>query len=107
MGFYGDIVIALPQIVGFLASIGILLLMLNAWQRTRNQGFVWLAVATTLGELHFISMRFGYNLFGFGDMQTSMAVHLWVTTLLTVGSFIGWLVLNQQLKAKTIQPPPP
>lgn len=107
MALYGAFLLTLPQIIGFVASLAIIVLMINAWQRTRNQGFLWLAVVTGLGQLHYLALRFGYNVFGTLGIGTSMAFHTWLIALLSVGSLIGWVLVNKQLKAKSVQPPPP
>lgn len=88
-----------PQLIGWVSFLFILILMLKAWRRTSNKGFLLLAIIAALGEIHFLAMKFGGSLFPVMSGVNRAALHSWISALLGLAGILAWWLLNKQLGA--------
>jgi len=89
-----------PQIIGFACFLFMFVLMLKAWRRTRNAGFLMLAVVAAISEIHFLTMKFAGWLFPALSVTNRAANQAWISSLLGLAGVAAWWFLNKQLATK-------
>jgi hypothetical protein len=89
-----------PQIIGFGCFLFMFMLMLRAWRRTGNNGFLMLAIIAAVGEIQFLTLKFGGWLFPALGTIIRAANHAWISSLLGLAGVAAWWLLNKQLTAK-------
>jgi hypothetical protein len=89
-----------PQVIGFACFVLVLVFMLKVWRKTRNTGFLILAILAALGEIRFLTLRFSGWLFPSVSGIDLAARSAWFSSLLGIAGVIAWWLINKQLAAK-------